>query len=55
MFSLLQRLIPAEVDRFLCCGQSYRSLRDGVGEALQAGTPNGLREALQVRVYVCIQ
>ncbi|KAF4106371.1 E3 ubiquitin-protein ligase rnf213-beta-like isoform X3 [Onychostoma macrolepis] len=43
----LHRLIPAEVDRFLCCGQSYRTLRDGVGEALQEGTTNGLREALR--------
>ncbi|XP_026078195.1 E3 ubiquitin-protein ligase rnf213-beta isoform X1 [Carassius auratus] len=43
----LHRSIPTEVDRFLCCGQSYRTLRDGVGEALQEGTTNGLREALQ--------
>uniref|UniRef100_A0A8C1VS82 RING-type E3 ubiquitin transferase n=1 Tax=Cyprinus carpio TaxID=7962 RepID=A0A8C1VS82_CYPCA len=42
----LHRLIPAEVDRFLCCGQSYRTLRDGVGEAMQECTTNGLREAL---------
>uniref|UniRef100_A0A673JVR7 RING-type E3 ubiquitin transferase n=1 Tax=Sinocyclocheilus rhinocerous TaxID=307959 RepID=A0A673JVR7_9TELE len=46
------RLIPAEVDRFLCCGQSYRTLRDGVGEAMQEGTTNGLKEALRVRVYI---
>ncbi|XP_016335836.1 E3 ubiquitin-protein ligase rnf213-beta-like [Sinocyclocheilus anshuiensis] len=43
----LHRLIPAEVDRFLCCGQSYRTLRDGVGEAVQEGTTNGLKEALR--------
>ncbi|XP_039521132.1 E3 ubiquitin-protein ligase rnf213-beta isoform X4 [Pimephales promelas] len=44
---LLHRLIPAEVDRFLCCGQSYHILRDGVGETLQEGTTNGLKDALQ--------
>ncbi|KAK9965830.1 hypothetical protein ABG768_004896 [Culter alburnus] len=43
----LHRLIPAEVDRFLCCGQSYLILRDGVGEALQEGTTNGLKNALR--------
>ncbi|XP_052426303.1 E3 ubiquitin-protein ligase rnf213-beta [Carassius gibelio] len=43
----LHRLIPAEVDRFLCCGQSYRTLRDGVGEAMQEGTANGLTVALR--------
>lgn len=42
------RLIPAEVDRFLCCGQSYHVLRDGVGEALQEGTTHGLKDALRV-------
>ncbi|XP_056089655.1 E3 ubiquitin-protein ligase rnf213-beta [Rhinichthys klamathensis goyatoka] len=44
---LLHRLIPAEVDRFLCCGQSYHILRNGVGEALQEGTTNGLKDALR--------
>ncbi|XP_051523957.1 E3 ubiquitin-protein ligase rnf213-beta-like isoform X2 [Myxocyprinus asiaticus] len=43
----LHRLIPAEVDRFLCCGQSYRILRDGVGQALQEGRTDGLKDALQ--------
>ncbi|XP_043109399.1 E3 ubiquitin-protein ligase rnf213-beta isoform X2 [Puntigrus tetrazona] len=43
----LHRLIPAEVDRFLCCDQTYRILRDGVGEAMQEGTTNGLKEALR--------
>uniref|UniRef100_A0A9J7YJS3 RING-type E3 ubiquitin transferase n=1 Tax=Cyprinus carpio carpio TaxID=630221 RepID=A0A9J7YJS3_CYPCA len=43
----LHRSIPTEVDRFLCCGQSYCTLRDGVGEALQEGTTNGLKEALR--------
>ncbi|XP_051530047.1 E3 ubiquitin-protein ligase rnf213-beta-like isoform X2 [Myxocyprinus asiaticus] len=43
----LHRLIPAEVDRFLCCGQSYRILRDGVGRALQEGRTDGLKDALQ--------
>lgn len=46
----LHRLIPAEVDRFLCCGQSYRALRDGVGESTQVGTTDGLKEALQASV-----
>uniref|UniRef100_A0A8C1VT74 RING-type E3 ubiquitin transferase n=1 Tax=Cyprinus carpio TaxID=7962 RepID=A0A8C1VT74_CYPCA len=48
------RLIPAEVDRFLCCGQSYRTLRDGVGEAMQECTTNGLREALGVRCVIMV-
>ncbi|RXN10159.1 E3 ubiquitin-protein ligase RNF213-beta-like protein [Labeo rohita] len=43
----LHRLTPAEVDRFLCCGQSYRTLRDGVGEAVQEGTTDGLKESLR--------
>ncbi|XP_071387268.1 E3 ubiquitin-protein ligase rnf213-beta-like [Centroberyx affinis] len=30
----LQRMIPAEVDRFLCCGPSYRALRDAVAQVL---------------------
>ncbi|TRY96584.1 hypothetical protein DNTS_014460 [Danionella cerebrum] len=42
----LHRLIPAEVDRFLCCGQSYRILRDSVGEALQGASTSGIEKAL---------
>ncbi|XP_051967995.1 E3 ubiquitin-protein ligase rnf213-beta-like [Xyrauchen texanus] len=43
----LHRLIPTEVDRFLCCGQSYRILRDGVGRVLLEGRTDGLKDALQ--------
>lgn len=39
----------------MCCGQSYHILRDGVGEALQEGTTNGLKDALLVSVYICLK
>ncbi|XP_076855501.1 E3 ubiquitin-protein ligase rnf213-beta isoform X2 [Brachyhypopomus gauderio] len=43
----LQRLVPADVDRFLCCGQLYRLLRDGVGQTLLDGSTKALRDATQ--------
>ncbi|XP_057214799.1 E3 ubiquitin-protein ligase rnf213-beta-like isoform X2 [Triplophysa rosa] len=43
----LHRLTPAEVDRFLCCGPSYRTIRDGVGQVMHDGKTDSLREALQ--------
>nr|XP_046210346.1 E3 ubiquitin-protein ligase rnf213-beta isoform X1 [Oncorhynchus gorbuscha]XP_046210347.1 E3 ubiquitin-protein ligase rnf213-beta isoform X1 [Oncorhynchus gorbuscha]XP_046210348.1 E3 ubiquitin-protein ligase rnf213-beta isoform X1 [Oncorhynchus gorbuscha] len=43
----LQRLIPAEVDRFLCCGPSYQALRDGVTQALLDAHTDPLRTTLQ--------
>ncbi|KAL2078388.1 hypothetical protein ACEWY4_026073 [Coilia grayii] len=43
----LQRLIPAEVDRYLCCGQSYRTFRDAVGQALLETSTDSLETALQ--------
>ncbi|XP_056627258.1 E3 ubiquitin-protein ligase rnf213-beta-like isoform X2 [Triplophysa dalaica] len=45
----LHRLTPAEVDRFLCCGHSYRTIRDGVGQVMHDGKTNSLREALQAK------
>ncbi|XP_005805466.2 E3 ubiquitin-protein ligase rnf213-beta [Xiphophorus maculatus] len=30
----LQRMIPTNVDHFLCCGMSYRDLRNAVGQVL---------------------
>ncbi|XP_051795751.1 E3 ubiquitin-protein ligase rnf213-beta [Acanthochromis polyacanthus] len=30
----LQRMIPTNVDQFLCCGASYRTMRDAVARAL---------------------
>lgn len=47
----LQRLTPAEVDLFLCCGQSYRTIRDGVGQVMHDGKTDSLKEALQVTAY----
>ncbi|XP_031417458.1 E3 ubiquitin-protein ligase rnf213-beta isoform X2 [Clupea harengus] len=43
----LQRLIPADVDRYLCCGQSYRTLRNGVGQALLDTRTDALKAVLQ--------
>ncbi|KAL0964856.1 hypothetical protein UPYG_G00329960 [Umbra pygmaea] len=43
----LQRLIPAEVDRFLCCGPLYQALRDGVTQALLDTNTDPLRTTLQ--------
>ncbi|XP_062382955.1 E3 ubiquitin-protein ligase rnf213-beta [Sardina pilchardus] len=43
----LQRLIPADVDRYLCTGQSYRTLRDGVGQALMETRTDALKPVLQ--------
>ncbi|KAL6475683.1 hypothetical protein MHYP_G00167230, partial [Metynnis hypsauchen] len=43
----LQRLIPAEVDRFLCCGQLYQLLRNGVGQALLESSTDELKTNLQ--------
>ncbi|XP_076154175.1 E3 ubiquitin-protein ligase rnf213-beta isoform X2 [Alosa pseudoharengus] len=43
----LQRLIPADVDRYLCSGQSYRTLRDGVGQALMETRTDALKAVLQ--------
>ncbi|CDQ79392.1 unnamed protein product [Oncorhynchus mykiss] len=42
-----RRLIPAEVDRFLCCGPSYQALRDGVTQALLDAHTDPLRTTLQ--------
>ncbi|XP_036427896.1 E3 ubiquitin-protein ligase rnf213-beta isoform X2 [Colossoma macropomum] len=43
----LQRLIPAEVDRFLCCGQLYQLLRNGVGQVLLESSTDELKTNLQ--------
>ncbi|XP_058262202.1 E3 ubiquitin-protein ligase rnf213-beta isoform X1 [Hemibagrus wyckioides] len=43
----LQRLIPVEVDRFLCCGEQYRTVRNGVGQALMESNTDALKAALQ--------
>ncbi|KAM6951514.1 E3 ubiquitin-protein ligase rnf213-beta [Aplochiton taeniatus] len=43
----LQRLIPTEVDRFLCSGPSYRALRDGVAQALLESKTDPLVKELQ--------
>lgn len=46
--SCLKRLIPVEVDRFLCCGEQYRTVRNGVGQVLLESNRNALKAALQV-------
>ncbi|KAI5103508.1 E3 ubiquitin-protein ligase rnf213-beta [Silurus meridionalis] len=43
----LQRLIPVEVDRFLCCGEQYRTIRDGVGQVLLESNSEALKATLQ--------
>ncbi|XP_047673206.1 E3 ubiquitin-protein ligase rnf213-beta isoform X2 [Tachysurus fulvidraco] len=43
----LQRLIPVEVDRFLCCGEQYRSVRNAVGQVLLESKADALKAALQ--------
>ncbi|KAL4648632.1 E3 ubiquitin-protein ligase rnf213-beta-like [Arapaima gigas] len=43
----LQKLIPVEVDRYLCYGQPYLVLRDGVGQVLMKGQANDLDDDLK--------
>ncbi|XP_060751752.1 E3 ubiquitin-protein ligase rnf213-beta isoform X2 [Tachysurus vachellii] len=43
----LQRLIPVEVDRFLCCGEQYRTVRNAVGQVLLESKADALKAALQ--------
>ncbi|XP_056152727.1 E3 ubiquitin-protein ligase rnf213-beta [Lampris incognitus] len=43
----LQRLIVTDVDQFMCCGPSYRTLRDGVGEVLLENKTDTLKTGLQ--------
>lgn len=37
-----------EVDRFLCCGRQYRTVRDGVSQVLLESNSDALKAALQV-------
>ncbi|KAL7869589.1 hypothetical protein AOLI_G00135770 [Acnodon oligacanthus] len=46
----IQRLIPAEVDRFMCCGQLYQLLRNGVGQVLLESSTDELKTNLQDKV-----
>lgn len=39
-----------EVDRFLCCGEQYRTVRNGVGQVLLESNKDTLKAALQVAV-----
>lgn len=48
--SYLKRLIPVEVDRFLCCGEQYRAVRNGVGQVVLESNRDTLKAALQVAV-----
>ncbi|KAM3838360.1 E3 ubiquitin-protein ligase rnf213-beta-like, partial [Diretmus argenteus] len=43
----LQRMIPPEVDPFLCCGPSYRTLRDAVAQVLLENRADTLVAELQ--------
>ncbi|XP_073722611.1 E3 ubiquitin-protein ligase rnf213-beta [Misgurnus anguillicaudatus] len=43
----LHKSTPAEVDRFLCCGPLYRTVRDGVGQVLLDGKIDGLKGTIQ--------
>lgn len=51
--SCLKRLIPVEVDRFLCCGEQYRTVRNGVGQVLLESNRDALKAALQVTTQEC--
>ncbi|XP_030630710.1 E3 ubiquitin-protein ligase rnf213-beta [Chanos chanos] len=44
-----QKLIPGEVDRFLCCGPVYTALRNAIGQVLLEKRTDALKTALQVR------
>lgn len=48
--SCLKKLIPVEVDRFLCCGEWYRTVRDGVGQVLLDSNTDALKATLQVSI-----
>ncbi|XP_043958780.1 E3 ubiquitin-protein ligase rnf213-beta isoform X1 [Gambusia affinis] len=43
----LQRLIPTNVDHFLCCGTSYRDLRNAVGQVLLENRSDSFVNELQ--------
>lgn len=49
MFFLSQRMIPTNVDHFLCCGTSYRDLRNSVGQVLLENRSDSFVTELQVR------
>ncbi len=42
-------MIPASVDLFLCCGTSYRALRDAVGHVLLENQSDTFIKQMQVR------
>ncbi|XP_076616648.1 E3 ubiquitin-protein ligase rnf213-beta isoform X2 [Chaetodon auriga] len=43
----LQRMIPAHVDQFLCCGTSYRAVRDAVAQVLLENRSDTLTAEIQ--------
>ncbi|XP_029943449.1 E3 ubiquitin-protein ligase rnf213-beta [Salarias fasciatus] len=43
----LQKLVPSNVDRFLCCGAAYRQLRDAVTQSVLQDQHEGFQTALQ--------
>lgn len=42
-------MIPANVDQFLCCGTSYRAVRDAVAKFLLENTSATVVAEIQVR------
>uniref|UniRef100_A0A8C3XRT9 RING-type E3 ubiquitin transferase n=1 Tax=Chelydra serpentina TaxID=8475 RepID=A0A8C3XRT9_CHESE len=46
-----QRDRPAQIDRYLVCGENYRDLRDAVGKAMIECKMKGVAEALKVRLF----
>lgn len=44
-----KRMISTSVDQFLCCGTSYRVMRDTVAQALMGNRSDSLMSELQVR------
>lgn len=44
-----KRMIPPHVDQFLCCGTSYRALRDAVAQVLLENKSDTFMTELQVR------
>lgn len=48
IFFSLQRMIPTSVDSFLCCGASYRAMRDAVARVLLENTSDTFVTELKV-------
>lgn len=43
-----KRMIPANVDQFLCCGTRYRAVRDAVAKFLLEKTSDAIKTEMKV-------